>query len=190
MDMRIQRYIYFLSVVTLFFGCQRIFGADVIPGNSEISDTTFSFAVQGHVFDERSSRFYTAAAPQTDGQGQAKDFAVSVFEPSTYRFEPLAPEMITLNASKDKVLNPLFDAGIAHISLISGDVIQRHNHPIVVTSTQPSTLYFFESLTPPKLVSVLLPDANGLINGGIVGLAQSTFTIVISIKLIAQLRNW
>lgn len=174
MDMRIQRYIYFLSVVTLFFGCHKVVGADVLPGNSETSDTSFSFAVQGHVFDEKTGMFYSAAAPQAGGTQQAKDFAIAAFEPNKYKFEPLAPETIIINASTEKLPNPLFDAGIAHISLISGEVIQKHSHPIVVTSNQPSILYFFESLTPPKLVTVVVPDANGLINGGIVGLASST----------------
>lgn len=174
MDMYIQRYIHFLSVVMLFFSCHRVFGADVIQGNSETPTTSFSFAVQGHVFDEKTSRLYTAAAPQSGGQENVKDFAVSVFEPSTYRFEPLAPQEITINASEKKLPNPLFDEGIAHISLISGGVIQNQKYPIVVSLAQPFILYFFESLTPPKLVSVVLPDANGLINGGIIGLAQST----------------
>ena len=175
-DMSMQKYIHFLSVATLFFGCHKVFGADVIPGNSEMPDTSFSFAVQGHVFDEKAGRFYTAAAPQAGGVNQVKDFAVSaavLFEPNKYKFEPLAPETIIINGSKNRLPNPLFDEGIEHVGLISGDVIQNHKHPIVVTSAQPSVLYFFESLTPLKLVSVLLPDANGLINGGIVGLSQS-----------------
>ncbi len=175
MDMRIQRYIHFLSVVTLFFGYHSAFGAEVIPGNSDDPTTSFLFAVKDHVFDERADRFYLTAAPQAGGIEQVKDFAVSVavaYEPNKYRFEPLAPQLININGSKDRFPNPLFDAGIAHLGLISGEVIQKQSHPLVVNAAQPSLLYFFESLSPAKIVSVFLPDANGLINGGIVGLSQ------------------
>jgi len=180
-DNHIIRYIHFLSVATLFFSYHGASAADVLPGNSEIADVSFSFAVQGHVSDEKTGRFFLAAGPQSGGAEQVKDFAVSVaipFEQNKYRFEPLVPQSVHINGSKETLPNPLFDTGIEHIGLVSGAVINYQSQPIVVRSVEPSSLYFFESILPPKTGSLVwvpyVPDANGQVNGGIVGLSRST----------------
>lgn len=180
MGIHIIKYIQFLSIMAVFFSCHEVFGAEVVPGNSKTADTSFSFALQEHVSDEKTGRLFVAAAPQAGGAQEVQDFSLSMevkFDNKRYRFEPLTPELVHLNGSKEKVPNPLFDAGIEHIGLISGDVIQNQSHPIVVKSDEPSSLYFFESITPPKVGSLVwIPfvlDANGQINGGIVGLSQS-----------------
>lgn len=173
--MRIMRHIRFSPILIVLCSYHGVFGADVLPGNSENAGTSFSFAVQAHVQDERTGRLFVAADPQAGGAQQVKDFAVSAsveFARNKYKFEPLAPETVRINGV-DNVPNPLFDAGIAYIGLISGDVIQKQSNPMVVKSTEPSTLYFFESITPPKLVARVLPDANSQVTGGIVGLSLS-----------------
>ena len=174
--MRIMRYIRFSSILIVFFSYHGVFGADVLPGNSENADTSFLFAVHGHVSDERTGTFFVAADPQAGGAELVKDFALSAsvpFERNKYKFAPLTPQTVRVNGV-DNLPNPLFDAGITHVGLISGEVIQRQNHPIVVKSGQPYALYFFESLNPPRLVTVVLRDANAQVTSGIVGLAQSS----------------
>jgi len=174
--MRIQRHIYFLSIIILFFNYAQIFSAEVIPGNSANSGASFSFAIQEHVSDEKTGRLFVAAAPHA-GVGTVTNFALSVsmqIDKNNYKFEPLTPETIIINASQKPVPNPLFDAGIEHLGLISGGVISNQQHPILVKSGQPYSIYFFENLSPLKLLTFALPDANGQITGGIVGLSRST----------------
>jgi hypothetical protein len=168
----IYRYSFLLASIWFLNGNQ-IFAADILAGNSQNPDQTFLFSVDKHILDESTGRVYVAAAPQAGNVGNVNDFAVSVFGLNKPAFEPLTPEKIDFNGYP-QLKNPLFDAGIEHVGLVTGQVIQNQNHPIAVPSNYPYALYFYESLVPPKLVGILMLDAHGALTRGIVGLSRHT----------------
>lgn len=92
--------------------------------------------------------FITAGAPG------AKEFALAGYASGSSTFASYAPENVTLNASNEKVPNPLYDA---KIDLISFAINQPSNFYVVPDSANP-TLYF--RLGRESLASVALKDAN------------------------------
>ncbi len=109
--------------------------------------------------------FITAGAPG------AKEFALAGYASGNSTFAPYAPENVTLNASKEKVPNPLYDAKIDLISF----VINQPSAFYVVPDSANPTLYF--RVGRESLASLALTDANGNPASSAVAMAGSSVSV-------------
>jgi len=159
----------FLILLTSFS-----YAATVIEGNN--TDPSFTFTIQQHQYDYANGSFFVAADPSAHQLDQAKEFAIARLAANGQKFAPLTPKTAWVNGASNKD-NPLYDAGITALSLISGDPTHGQGHPVVVKEGDPSTIYYFTDINPNGIgvLSIAnVPDAMGLTTTGIVSLADAT----------------
>lgn len=193
-----------MSGILLFLSVS-LYAADVLTGDENAADgQTFSFQVQQHALgqsaDIQGMNFYVAAHPGAGGAGVANEFAVSRVSRDSSAFVGLATQQAKVNLSNVQSANPLYDQGIAFLSLFDGSnsiLSGMPERPVVVTNADRKTIYminnYFEIKNDKgaleKTTHVLsasastqnIPDAVGLVTAGIVQLqaaAPHIFAIV------------
>ncbi len=78
------------------------FATDIIKGDQELVNASFSFPIQAHVASLFGRNFYVGAHPNQTGMGNANNFALSALSRNTTEFTPLAPEKVKINGEKDQ----------------------------------------------------------------------------------------
>lgn len=171
-------------LLSLFF-CMPINATILLHGDEKSPTTqTFSFQVQQYAVSTSAelagANLYVGAHPSDGGAGQVNEFAVSYVNRSVLQFIGLTPKTVKLNFSKDNVANPLYDQGIAFMSLFDGEgaaLAGALERPVVVTNSDRKTIYLINNFNSDGTGVVLLsanasmqniPDANGAVTGGIV----------------------
>ncbi len=165
--------------------------ADVLKGDEAAQEgESFSFRVQQHVQstfqDVAGANFYVGAHPDDGGAGKVKNFALAQANRTIGTFTPLASEKATLNRSADQP-NPLFDQGIAHLTLFEGksEVGGAPEQLVAVTKADPKTVYLVHDFRGGQAVLVSVenvPDANGDVTAGIVDLAAANPFVFAAVK--------
>lgn len=184
-----KRIIYILLLVALMCKEKAIYGSDIITGNQPSdSGKTFSFSVKEYAQAFPETDFFVAADPLCGGAGKVNEFALSVLPVHTAQFSPIAPEKVRLNGIEIK--NPLFDQGISHLALLEGinPVSGVASRPIVVTASEPKTIYlinFFNAANSKEVIMVSaasIPDAQANETSGVVGLAAAAAHIFAAVR--------
>lgn len=158
--------IHILLLTSCFLLAQSIQTSVVIPGNQP--SPSFSFPLHAQVTGPTTRTLYVGAATQ-GGQ----EFAIAGI--STIKgdaFTALAPKTITLNDVKDQP-NPLFNAPIAQLTLMTTDGFDPSEHLIALAESTPSTIYFFDR-AQKALHSIKVPDTTKRETSGIVAVAASS----------------
>jgi hypothetical protein len=169
--------IQFLFVVQLLFS-NSLQATQTLSGDrSAAAGTTFSFPIQANVSSPDGSSYYVAAHPSV---GNPLDFTVSRIYFDGTQFVPLTPEFVDLN-NVQGVADPLYNKHIMHMGLLSGleDRVvnsSRVEHPIVVTTQDPTSVYvidtFFKRNGGAVESALGIKDADGAVTSGIVGLGN------------------
>lgn len=181
-----------LRVVVVLLLFSYIQAADVLQGDEGAADNqTFSFRVQQHALSSSSelqgADFYVAAHPDVGGSGMVKEFAVSRVTRDTNQFVGLTTKEAKVNSANVLSANPLYDQGIAFLSLFDGEnniLGGMTERPVVVTNADRKSIYLINNYTESKSekgeitnVSQVLnpngspqniPDAAALVTAGIV----------------------
>ncbi len=175
--------------------------ATTIKGDDQaLTGQTFSFSVKEYALSTDpklvGSNFYVAAAPGQPAPDIVKNFAISVLNRSSDAFVPLAAQSAKVNGAKD-VGNPLYDQGIAFMSLYNGEdsALQGSAERLaVVTDADRTTIYFLNNFLPDgrniEVISALnvntlvnnIPDANAAVTSGILGLVSPDKYIFATVK--------
>ncbi len=189
------RYLFMIHrwVLIALLCASTAYSAITLKGDAAASDNeTFSFEIQQAVPstlpDTIGAHVYTAAAPSTGGANIVKDYSVSQAIRESVAIVPLCPETATVNFDKN-VTNPLYDKGIAYMSLFNGfesSLKGSNERPVVVLQEDKKTIYVINSYSSigqnvhvisaaksdldTGLLSFIqnVPDAAGNITSGIV----------------------
>lgn len=163
----------FLCVVLLII-VQPAQASILLTGDSAApTGQTFSFAVGPHAQGTEDT-FYVGAA----GSG-AKDFALSRVPAALTQFVALAPQNATVDNQIDQP-NPIYNQGIAFLSVLSATQGMGPLDRLVVVTTNPAqaaNVYLTDRFSPTGIANVLsaqnIKDANGLTTSGILALAST-----------------
>jgi len=166
--------------------------ADVLKGDDDAAENqTFSFKVQQHALSSspklQGTNFYVAAHPDAGGADQVKEFAVARVTRDSSQFVGLATKQARVNSENATSANPLYDQGIAFLSLFDGaesSLAGMPERPVVVTNSDRKTIYMINNymdikndngnlektiqLLSPNGEQQSTPDANGAVTAGIV----------------------
>lgn len=161
---------------------------DTIKGDeSALPGQTFSFRVHHRVQNYMTGGdIFVGAHPAEGGQGKIKQFALSRLSTFNNYFESIAPEKVSLDLVKDQP-NPLFDQGIAFLSLLEGELAVggSRERPVVVTQADLSTIYLLNTIYQDQVEIVSaknIPDAHGQPTSGIVGLTTGHSHVFAAVK--------
>ncbi len=141
-----------VGIIFLFL-CVPIHAADVLTGDENAAENqTFSFRVQQHELSSsaelQGSNFYVAAHPDDGGADNVKEFAVSRVTRETAQFVGLTTQKAQVNLSTAQSANPLYDQGIAFLSLFDGEnnlLAGMPERPVVVTNADRKTIYMINN---------------------------------------------
>lgn len=166
----INRFAQFLVFVFVLVAPSLVSQVDFV-GNGE--DSTFNFKIGSMLSYEhgdvtaRHTGIYAIAGEASSGN----TFAVCKANAASNKFEPLAPENVSLNGTVSA--NPLFGAKVNFLSI-------QNNLPIVVKDGEFRVLVYGTATAAPILfASPNINDASGSVTSGIVGLAavSSSYSI-------------
>jgi hypothetical protein len=164
------------STIGCFFFAATLHAVELITGdNNAAPNTTFSFPISTFSVSPLGNIYIGAQEAPIDN----KNFALSRLPLNTLTFEPIAPELVTLNG-KIEQNNPLFGQAISALS-----VLKPHNSsdiPVVVTATQPTIVYVIEKsfLQQPTIMASSFPlrDSIAEVSEGIVDLTTNILSHV------------
>jgi len=201
------RCLYFFLV--LFYSAQ-MNAAVILKGDPDApADQSFSFPIQNHIQNNLATNFYVGAS-RAIAPNLAKEYAISATQRGNDAFDAFAPQIVNLNGTPQSQ-NPLYDKGIAFMSLLQGELVTsggfgtRGEHLIAVSADDLQTIYMLvdflresakqaaaaetsdstenasaqtagglrlhmRSALNANLFSKNIPDANGFLTAGIVGL--------------------
>jgi hypothetical protein len=129
------RCLYFFLV--LFYSAH-MNAAVILKGDPDApADQSFSFPIQNHIQNNLATNFYVGADPVI-APNRAKEFAISATQRGHDSFDAFAPQVVNLNGTPQSQ-NPLYDKGIAFMSLLQGELITSggfgtHGEHVIATS--------------------------------------------------------
>jgi hypothetical protein len=173
--MIIYSYYYRLVIVLIVIAHSTGYAANTIPGNQS-TGPSFSFPIQAYAQDTKFGPFFVAADPSQQGLQQAKQFAIARVSRQGKAFEPLALEFANVNGQAS-AHNPLYDAGIQYLSLLSGDLTHKNGTPLVVTAANIQGITLMTQIIGLNLTVLSIPqigDAVQLPTTGVVNISGST----------------
>ncbi len=169
---------HFLFLISFFSVNVSLHAADTISGNANNTTETFTFPIHTHIFDQKAGIFFAGANSSQNNLGIAQNFALTQLKRTGTAFEPLAPSKARVNSSV--VDNPLFDAGIEFLSLVSGPLTMGQGRPLVVKTGELASVYLIDSFFNTKNIVMVkegnVPDTTGAVTSGIVGLTGSNIS--------------
>ncbi len=164
----------FLYVASIYL---HNFSADILRGNAETENESFTFSLQEHIQNTSANNFYVGAQPGQEGTNTTQEFALARISRNRNQFQGLTPKQVTLNGHPDQE-NPLFDQAISSLTLLESanrDATGIDEFPVTVIPSQPATIYFFVDTFNQKRISLdsvsNIPDATGATTSGIINLA-------------------
>jgi len=164
------------------------FSTDILRGNTETANESFTFSLQEHVQNRAANNFYVGAQPGQEGTNTTQEFALASITRNSNQFQGLTPKQVTLNGQPEQK-NPLFDQSITSLALLESDnrgTTGIDEVPAVVIPSQPATIYFFIDAIITQLTSLRsvsnVPDVTGAITAGIIDLAATESQVFAAVK--------
>ncbi len=139
-------------------------------------ETTFSFPIKNNIMTNLGT-FYVGANATITSNG--KEYAISRLNRNARAFEPLTPEIVTLNGTAERS-NPLFGQKNNALGILKpaggSDLL------VAVTDIKPAVVYLVQNLNNPKNMLLVdtppLSDAAGLPSSGIINLITNNLAYV------------
>jgi len=184
-NMQYSKTLLFLYIVSINL---QNFCADILHGNANTNTESFTFSLQSFIQNAAANNFYVGAQPGQEGTSTTQEFALARINHNREQFQGLTPKIVSLNNRLDQE-NPLFDQAITSLTLLESDnsgFTGIDEFPVVVTPSQPATIYFFVNSRNPQKIALQsvshVPDATGETTSGIINLAAAESQVFAAVK--------